>query len=108
MEKKEYQLNPNISEQFDKLPFNSHIELPMSMLTPITIDDYKEAKTIGPLNVFRKNNKIYIDDGNHRFFKKVRELLAENNYKEPDLNKTTMEVKKIDPTKAINSWMLEY
>lgn len=108
MENKEFQPAPDYQNQFDKLPFNGYMKLPMSMLTPVTVDDYKKSETEGPLQVFTKKDIIYIDDGNHRYFDKKRELFAQNGYKEPDLSKTLMEVKKVDPKKAINSWMLEY
>lgn len=108
MENKEHQPIPNYRELFNKLPFNGQMKLPMSMLTSVTIDDYKSSETEGPIQVFAKKDIIYIDDGNHRFFEKKRELLAQNGYKEPDLSNSFMEIIKIDPQKAINSWMLDY
>lgn len=108
MEFKENQPTPNYQEQFNKLPFNGHMKLPMSMLTPVTIDDYKKSETEGPLEVFAKKDIIYIDDGCHRYYDKKRELFTQNGYKEPDLSNVFIEIKKVDPQKAINNWMLEY
>jgi len=108
MEIKEHQPVPDYKKQFNELPFGGHMKLPMSMITPITVDDYKNSDTNGPVDVFKKDDKIYLDDGNHRYFDKKRELFIQNGYKEPDLNKVMMEIKKVDPIKAINSWILKY
>ncbi len=108
MENKEHQPIPDYKELFNKLPFNGHMQLPMSMLSPIIIDDFKSSETEGPIQVFAKKDIIYIDDGNHRFFERKRELLIQNDYKDPDWSKFFMEVVKVDPEKAINSWMLKY
>ena len=108
MEIKEHQPVPNYREDFDKLPFNYHMKLPMSMLTPVAMDDYKKSETEGPLQVFAKKDIIYIDDGCHRYYDKKRELYAKNGYKEPDLSNVLMDVEKVDPEKAINSWILKY
>ena len=108
MEIKEYQPIPNFKERFNELPFNGQMEFPMSMLTPIISDDYKQSETKGPLSVFIKGDKYYIDDGNHRFFEVKRKLSSQNDYKESDLNKFFIPIKKIDPQKAINRWMFDY
>jgi len=93
---------------FKELPFGWHMKLPMDLLTPIIADDYKKPETEGPIQVFQKDNKIYIDDGNHRYYDQKRELFFKNDYKQPDLSKSFMDVVKIDPKKAINNWMLKY
>jgi len=96
------------NKAFDHLPLGQFMYLPMSMLHPITIDDYKDSHTDGPLEVFRKGEKIFIDDGNHRYFTKQRDLIKESGSKEPDYNKVMMKIIKVDPKKAINSWMLDH
>lgn len=108
MESKEFQPAPDYQKQFSDLPFGGRMKMPMNLLTPVTIDDYKKSETEGPILVFQKGNINYIDDGCHRFYDKKRELLKKNEFKEPDLSQEFMDVKKVDPQKAINSWMLKY
>ena len=110
METAEQIPQPDYLDQFKNLPYDSLIEIPMSMITPITIDDNKSSKSDGPIVVFykEKNNTIFIDDGNHRYFDKKNEISkAQNNYENPDLSKEIIIVQKIDPKKAINNWILE-
>ena len=111
MENKESQPRIDYLKQFKELPFNYHMKIPMSILTPIATDDYKESKTDGPLVVFykEKNNTIFIDDGNHRYFDKKNEISrVQNNYEDPDLSKEMILIQKIDPQEAINKWILDY
>ncbi len=106
MEKEKSEPQPNYNEQFDKLPMGGYIKLPLSMVNSITIDDWKSPHTDGLMEVFKnKSGKIYIDDGNHRYFELIRKLRKENNYQEPDLSKVMVKVRKVYP---INSWMLDY
>ena len=105
---KEFQPTPDYQKNFNELPFGGRMKMPMNLLTPVTIDDYKESETEGPILVFKKGDINYIDDGCHRYYNKKQELLKQNNYQEPDLSKSFMDVIKVNPEEAINSWMLKY
>ncbi|MDD4785437.1 MAG: hypothetical protein PHH12_03195 [Candidatus Shapirobacteria bacterium] len=111
MEIKEQPPEINYFEKFKILAYGSLMKIPMSMVTPITVDDYKDPESDDPLDVFYsdKNNTIFIDDGNHRYFKKKREISQDQkNYEDPDLSKEIIVIRKIDPKEAINSWVLDY
>lgn len=96
-------MNPEKSKQlnqlFDQLPVGSIMELPISFLNPIIIDDWTSSHTVGDIEVYRssKSGKINIDDGNHRYFDRKRNLLLGNNFQEPDWDTNTMRVRKIIP-----------
>lgn len=105
MERLRSEIKPDYGKKYDELPLGGCIELPLSMIKPITIDDYTNSHTQGPIEVFKNHSGIiYIDDGNHRYFDYLRKLRAENNYKEPDLNNFSMVVRKIYP--KYNEWMI--
>ena len=111
MENKESQPQIDYLKQFKDLPNNYHMKIPMSMITPITIDDCKDSKSDGPIVVFykEKNNTIFIDDGNHEYFRRKDKIsAAQNNYKNPDLSKEMILIQKIDPQESINKWILDY
>jgi hypothetical protein len=113
MEIKEHQPQIDYLQQFKDLPNNYHMKIPLSMLTPIGGDDFTSSKTDESkesIVVFykEKNNTLFIDDGNHRYFRKIDEISkAQNNYKDPDLSNEMIFVQKIDPKEAENSWILE-
>ncbi|MFA5532735.1 MAG: hypothetical protein WDA13_04045 [Candidatus Shapirobacteria bacterium] len=94
-----------LNRNFDNLPIGGEIDLKMSMVHPIDIDDLSEPRTSGPIEVARdqKTKEIKIDDGDHRFYKVKRRLLAENDYHEPDWRTIDITVKKVYPT---NTWII--
>lgn len=110
-EQKQSETEINYNEKFNNLPFNGFMKMPLSMLTPIIVDDYKSSETGGAIEIFKdeKRNIYYINDGNHRYFNEKRKIekLAHENSQKPDLNKTMIEIKKIDPQKTANKYLLD-
>lgn len=104
--------NDKLNQQFDDLYIDQKIQLPLSMINPIISDDFKYSYTEGPIEVFRggREGKILIHDGNHRYFKIVRDLFLENleendNLENINLDEIFIEVKKVYP--AGNEWLLK-
>jgi hypothetical protein len=78
----------NLDEQFDNLPIGGSIELPISKLkSTIGGDDWTSSHS----------GDISIDDGNHRYFEIMRKLRNETNFKESDLDKKMIRVRKVIP-----------
>lgn len=104
MEKLGPKIQPDYRKQYDELIIGDCMELPLSMIKPIIIDDFTQSQTEGPIEVFKnRSGTIYIDDGNHRYFDYIKKLYIENGYKEPNLDNFLILVKKVYP---VNSWML--
>lgn len=93
------ELMTNYNIQFDKTPIGGIVELPISLLNPIIIDDYTASHASGPIEVYRssKSGEINIDDGNHRYFDRKRKILIENNYQKPNFDAEMMAVRKVIP-----------
>ena len=88
---------PTIDQKFDQLPIDGVIELPFSKINPSDVDDGKCSYTTGPIEVYRdpKFGKIYILDGNHRYFQKELDLIMEKGYENVDRDKETITTRKV-------------
>lgn len=79
METKEFQPQPSIEEKFKNLPVGSNIQIPLSKINPTDVDDGKESMTDELIQVYQEkgSNRLFIYDGNHRFFQKEKDLYRE-------------------------------
>ena len=92
---KDYRPDPDYQKQFKELPIGELIKLPSSKIHPTDVDDGKSIMTDGPIEVYQedKTGKLFIYDGNHRFFEKEAELISRLGYKNKD--NELIEVKKV-------------
>ena len=89
MEQQENQtVNSNLSfeEQFKKLPVGNLIKIPVSHIHPTDPNDGRKSMTDGPIKVYQEKNtnKLFIYDGNHRFYDKEMELIMKLGYENRD------------------------
>lgn len=107
---KEKLINPDLLTQFLQLPVGFTMKMPIVLLTPTTIDDFKSSHSAGPIEAYplwSRNDEgvnvptIWIGDGNHRYYEKQREAMIEagraNRLFRPE--NVFIEVLKIDPDK---------
>lgn len=95
MENKENQPAPNYLEEFDKAPLGSLVKLPISKIYPTDNNDGHLVMTDGPIEVYKEDgtNKLFVYDGNHRFFEKEAELIIKYGFQNRD--REPIEVKKV-------------
>jgi hypothetical protein len=111
-----------LNKKYDELPINGEIELRLSMINPIDGDNciisISQDKLI---ETFKgKSGKIYIKDGNQRYFKIKSDLRIKKDLefnpngnegiivKDEDLGlfEIPIIVKKVDPDLIENAWLL--
>ena len=93
---------------FMALPLGETMKIPANLLSPTTADDWIGSYSEGPIEVYalhRKNEKgkkitkIWIADGNHRYFDQLREasFKANLNGEEFSENQLMVQAIKIKP-----------
>ena len=83
-----------LDEQFDQLPIGGLIKLPISMVHPTDVDS-GFSTTDGPSEIYREDSsgKIFIYDGNKRYFLNEKKLSKEFGFE--NIDKYPVEFKKV-------------
>lgn len=59
-------------EFFRKLKNGDEADIPIDQLHPTQPDDGQDSTTYGAVEVFEDNDKLYVQNGNHRYWHGIR------------------------------------